>query len=196
MNSRHLFCLPWPPSLNHQKENRWAKVRHGPKAGKRYMAQMLTEEAKAYKQRVFYEVRLGHQVPPRLTGRLDIMLLACPPDTSRMRDLDNYWKLLLDSLKYAGAITDDSLFDHEEIFRGNPVEGGRILVSIGRFDPDAAGPSLNRVGLPWPRPQLTTHGMIDDAAALVDAHGCSVTASDLLDCKRVVPDVPVCGGDR
>ncbi len=140
VNSRHLFCLPWPPSLNAQYVNRRARVKAGP------------EEAKAYKQRVAYEVRLGHQVPPRLTGRLDVMLLACPPDTSRMRDLDNYWKLLLDSLKHAGVIADDSLFDHEEIFRGNPVEGGRILVSIGRFDPDAAGPSLNRVGLPWPAP--------------------------------------------
>src|SRR5258708_22538675 len=87
VNSRHLFCLAWPPSLNHQKENRWAKVRHGPKAGKRYMAQMLTEEAREYHDRVRIDVRLGHQVPPRLTGRLDIMLLASPPDSSRLRDL-------------------------------------------------------------------------------------------------------------
>lgn len=37
----------------------------------------------------------------------------------------------------------------------------------------------------------TTHTLIEDAANLIRAHGCNVTAGDLIDCKCVVPNVPV-----
>jgi crossover junction endodeoxyribonuclease RusA len=130
--------------------NRKARVKRGPKAGKVYMARMASEDALRYRQMVYVEVRQGHRAPPRLSGRLSIAVLACPPNVSRTRDLDNYFKLLLDSLRRAGVIEDDSLFDHEEIFRGNPIAGGRLLVSIGRYDPAGARFSLNEVGLPGP----------------------------------------------
>jgi hypothetical protein len=37
----------------------------------------------------------------------------------------------------------------------------------------------------------TTHTLIDDAANLVEDHGCKITAAKLRDCKRKVPDVPL-----
>jgi hypothetical protein len=40
----------------------------------------------------------------------------------------------------------------------------------------------------------TTHGRIDDVAAILEAHGCKVTAADLLDTKRVIPNLPIATG--
>jgi hypothetical protein len=37
----------------------------------------------------------------------------------------------------------------------------------------------------------TTHGLLDDAARLLEGHGCKTTASDVLDCKGMVPNVPL-----
>jgi len=165
VSDRFIYCLPWPPSLNEQYVNRRAKVKKGPKAGKVYMARMGSDEAKAYKHRVTVEVRRGHQVPPRLSGRLDVVMLAYPPASfgARRFDLDNYWKLVLDSLKLAGVIADDSLFDREEVFRGNPVSDGRLLVSIGRYDPERARFSLNEVGLPGPAEAMATADLLSAA---------------------------------
>lgn len=99
---------------------------------------MTSEHTLRYRQEVAAAVRSGHRAPPKLSCRLDIAVLACPPDSygGRWWDLDNYWKVVLDSLKRAGVVTDDRLFDHEEIFRGSPVAGGRLLVSVFPYDPD------------------------------------------------------------
>ena len=144
---RYLYCLPWAPSLNNAYANRLARVKRGPKAGKPYMARMLSKEGEAYRAAVRVAVRAGHAAPPRLQGRLAITVLACPPDRIR-RDLDNHQKVLFDALTLAGVVGDDSQYDAIAIFRGAPVAGGKMLVSISPFDPDAAGHALNAVGLP------------------------------------------------
>lgn len=68
---------------------------------------------------------------------------------NRLRDLDNLWKVTLDALKLAGVVRDDSLFDHEQIFRGAPFydRKGRLLVSIEHLDEAAALSELRDYGL-------------------------------------------------
>ena len=154
---RHLYHLPWPPSLNRQSVNRKMRT----KTGKEYTGRMTSEDVKAYRRMVEVAVREGHRAPPRLSCRLDIAVLACPPDSygGRWWDLDNYWKILLDSLKRAGVVEDDRLFDHEEIFRGSPVPGGRLLVSIFPFDPLVCFHRQEALGLS----SLTVRDLLSDS---------------------------------
>ena len=116
------------------------------------MARMTSDETKLYRRAVEVAVRAGHRVPPKLSGRLDVAVLALPPEHygARAWDLDNFWKVLLDSLKRAGVVVDDKQFDHEEIFRGNAVPGGRMLVSIFPYELDACFARLEDLGLPKP----------------------------------------------
>lgn len=142
---RYLYCLPWPPSANKQHVNRRAKT----KSGKTYTARMTSPEVVVYREEVRRAVRVGHRVPPGLCGRLSVTILACPPSVNRLRDLDNLWKVTLDALKLAGVVRDDSLFDHEQIFRGAPFydRKGRLLVSIEHLDEAAALSELRDYGL-------------------------------------------------
>ena len=140
---RYVYCLPWPPSANKQHVNRRART----KTGKTYIARMTSPEVVAYREEVRRAVRVGHVTPPGLCGRLSIVMLACPPAVNRVRDLDNLAKVVLDSLTLAGVIDDDSLFDHQEIFRGNSFQDGRLLVAISNFEAEMALVRLREGGL-------------------------------------------------
>lgn len=130
--------LPWPPSVNKQYVNRAAKVKDGPKAGKKYTARMRSVESRAYTQHVMVLVRKGHKGPPMLDGRLEVVCLARPPALIRVRDLDNLWKIMLDSLRKAGVFTDDSLIDDQRMVRGNASEDGEMVLWFRRFAPHRA----------------------------------------------------------
>ena len=150
----YLLELPFPPSLNDYYLNRKAKVKRGPSAGKVYMARMISPEGLAFRGRVVQAVREGHRIPPRLSGRLAIVVLACPPSekadgsvNNNRRDLDNLWKCLLDSLTHAEVMLDDALYDDNRIVRGNPQHPGKIWVSILPFDPDSAFAAVRAAGI-------------------------------------------------
>lgn len=150
----YVLDLPFPPSLNVYYENRRAKVKRGPSAGKIYNAKMISAEGQAFRGEVNRIVRLGHRSPPKLSGRLSVVVFACPPAEKKdgsvnnnIRDLDNLWKCLLDAMKKAEVIMDDSLFDFEAMLRGNPHPQGRVWVSISRFDPDAAFGMVRAAGI-------------------------------------------------
>jgi Holliday junction resolvase RusA-like endonuclease len=147
MSDRYLYCLPWPPSVNKQYVNRKARVKAGPKAGKAYTARMRSAQLNDYRARVRVAVRVGHVAPPRLGGRLCIRILACPPGSYRTRDLDNLGKALLDSLRYAEVIEDDSLFDELTFYRGAAGGAGKMLVAITPFDVDEAIAAQREAGL-------------------------------------------------
>lgn len=61
--------------------------------------------------------------------RLHVGVIVFPPD-KRVRDLDNLFKGLLDSLVFAGVILDDSLIDRLWIERLQVVKGGKCRVFI------------------------------------------------------------------
>ena len=109
--------LPWPPSNNHYKH---------PRRGGGYY---LTDKARAYHNEVFYIVRCKKREENLDTARLSVTVKAYPPDR-RKRDLDNIWKVLLDSLQASDVFKDDSQIDHLEIRRAAPVKGGKILITI------------------------------------------------------------------
>lgn len=149
MNPPYLLELPWPRTVNDYWLPARRRVKRGPKAGKAYMGKMLSPEAHAFRGETVKAVRDGHRAPPRLSGRLRILVFARPRDLARRRDLDNLWKCLLDALTHAEVVLDDVQFDDERMIRWNPVPGGRIWLSIQPFDPDAALASALRAGIPY-----------------------------------------------
>lgn len=122
------FWLPWPPTVNTYWRHtvRGGKPpKNGGKLKKAFTQVYISEQGQRYQRDVKYAVKI-QQVPLRaLRGRLAIDVVAHPPD-NRVRDLDNLWKGMLDSLKNAGVILDDGDFDHECIDRGHIVPDGRI----------------------------------------------------------------------
>ena len=91
MSKRKLeLALPFPPSVNHY----WRHTR----AGKHY----ISDEGKWYQSQVF--MRCMAELP--FTQAVGISVEVTMPD-NRARDLDNLWKVLLDSLSKAKIIEDD-----------------------------------------------------------------------------------------
>lgn len=155
----YLLELPFPPSLNGYYMNAARKTREG----KRYTGRMISPEGVRFRGQVVGAVRAGHRMPPKLTGRLSIIVLARPPaikadgksKNGNRRDLDNLWKCLLDAMTKAEVFQDDALFDDVRMVRGNPFGGGRVWVSIRRFDPDASLAEVREAGIvPPPEREL------------------------------------------
>lgn len=84
------IALPFPPSVNHY----WRHTR----AGKHY----ISDEGKRFQSQVF--MRCMAELP--FTQAVGISVDVTMPD-NRARDLDNLWKVLLDSLSKAKIIEDD-----------------------------------------------------------------------------------------
>ncbi len=157
----YLLVLPFPPSLNSYYQNRRARVKGGPKAGKTYTARMISDEGKAYRQMVWAAARKGHVLPPKFTGRISVTVLARAPThyvSSRSStgeaalnnrwDLDNHWKCLLDAMTKAEVILDDALFDEVNMVRWNRIDKGSIWVAITAFNPDMAMHRALSAGVP------------------------------------------------
>lgn len=111
------LTLPYPPSVN----TIWRRV------GARTL---LSADGRAYREAVAQAVMLaGIRRGYTADKRLEVTLLACPPDRRR-RDLDNLPKALFDALTHAGVWADDSQVDALTIRRMDPVKGGSVLVKV------------------------------------------------------------------
>jgi crossover junction endodeoxyribonuclease RusA len=111
------LVLPWPPSVN----TVWRTI-----VIKGAGRTLLSAEGREYRltvQRIAKRV-FGLQRVFAKDDRLEIELLACPPD-NRRRDLDNILKATLDAITHAGIWHDDSLVDDLRIKRGlvRPADG-------------------------------------------------------------------------
>jgi crossover junction endodeoxyribonuclease RusA len=96
--------------------------------GKR-AATILSEQARAYRKAVCAAVLVQRIARGKLTGKLSVSITVCPPDR-RARDLDNLPKGILDSLKHAAVIADDSEIDELLIRRVAIVKEGQIRIVL------------------------------------------------------------------
>ena len=110
-----LLNLPYAPSVN----TYWRRGR---------FATYLSPQGREYKKAVA-EYVVEYKVPKLGDARLK-MTLIIRPRSKRIFDIDNLAKSVLDSLCEAGVYDDDSQVDELHILRGEPIKGGRIVVTI------------------------------------------------------------------
>lgn len=119
--------LPWPPSVNH-----YLKItRKKNKNSKMVASQSKTKAANKYIDAVFFYVK-QQNIKSFGSARIKVDIVAMAPD-NRKRDLDNLFKMILDSLESAGVYDNDSQIDHLSIKRGEKVKHGRILATISEI---------------------------------------------------------------
>lgn len=112
--------LPWPPSTNRIWRN--VVVRGRPQT-------LLSVEGRQFRTLAAQHCLIARVAGKNLAGRLDVSLVAMPPDR-RARDLDNVLKATLDALTHAGVWLDDSQIDRLTVSRGEITKGGRLVVTI------------------------------------------------------------------
>jgi crossover junction endodeoxyribonuclease RusA len=115
------LTLPWPPSVNHY----WRSIPVHRRHRLAYRV-VLSREGRAYREAV---CRRLASIGPPLDCRLRVWAVLHPP-SRRSLDIDNRLKALLDSMQHAGVYRDDGQIDHIEITRGQPVPGGKAVVSL------------------------------------------------------------------
>lgn len=132
MNDRPLmtlsFSLPWPPSVN----TYWRHIILGGKFKKARAHTLLSEQGRDYRVEAIAALHQAKVPKGALKGRLAVRAIAFPPDR-RARDLDNLWKGVLDSLKHAGVIVDDSDIDDLHMLRGAVTPGGRVELKVSEL---------------------------------------------------------------
>jgi crossover junction endodeoxyribonuclease RusA len=106
--------LPFPPSLNHY----YRHLGH---------VTLISRRGRAYRDAVV--ALLAAQGIKPLSGPLDLVVELFPPDR-RKRDADNFHKCLSDALQHAGVFHDDSQVVRLEIWKRDPVKGGKAVVRI------------------------------------------------------------------
>ena len=107
--------MPWPPSVN-----RYYRTVNG--------RMLISAEGRKYRKQVA-EWCLVNRFNRWGGLRLEIKILACPPDRRR-RDLDNLLKAMLDAMEHAGIYENDSQIDDLRITRGPVEKGGAMYVNI------------------------------------------------------------------
>lgn len=132
------LSLPWPPSVN----TYWRHPTRGKLAGRH----LISEEGRAYRDRVQAEV-LSQARGQRIDGQLAVHIAAHPPDRRR-RDLDNLLKALLDALTHAGIWADDSDIDDLRIVRAGVQPGGRVFVKVSTLSHACAGSISDQMVMP------------------------------------------------
>jgi crossover junction endodeoxyribonuclease RusA len=108
------LTLPWPPSVN----TYWRRAGH---------TIYLSNKGRKYRQDAYYSI-LPYVTTP-FTGPVSVRVNLYPPD-KRVRDIDNVFKGLLDSLVYGGVMGNDNQIKHLEAFMHEKDKPGRAEVEV------------------------------------------------------------------
>ena len=117
MNEYTFLNLPWPPSLNRMYRP----------AGNRIIK---SREARAYTDAVWLEVKTNRVQP--IAGNVEAIYIFHPPDR-RIRDFDNLYKCLNDSVQKSGWISNDSKIRASMTSIREPVKGGKVIFGLRKF---------------------------------------------------------------
>lgn len=122
------YRLPWPPTVNGYWGTR-------PNGGK-----FLTRKGKAYRQNALQAIGDVETCG----GDVAVYAIMHPPD-ARTRDVDNYWKGLLDAMTAAGVWLDDSQVRLQVGVMSGKIKGGGVDVYVEELTGGIAGSILAMV---------------------------------------------------
>jgi len=114
-------CSKLPPSVNHCYENRW-------QGGKK-----LTREAEAWMKLMFYDLIMtsGSGISFPITEKVFLEVAVWMPDR-RVRDMDNFGKVLFDGLQRKGILENDGQIRDLRIYdAGIDREHPRMDITLG-----------------------------------------------------------------
>ncbi len=112
-----LITLPWPPTINHY----YMRTAKGV---------IINKKGREYRKTAFYLCR-EFQGSFSEEDRLSLFIAAYPPD-KRRRDLDNIFKVCLDSLQFAKVFPNDYQISELSIKR-MPEREGRLAITLERI---------------------------------------------------------------
>jgi Holliday junction resolvase RusA-like endonuclease len=110
--------LDYPPSANDRLTAR--------KGGRGFVN---TARYRSWMDKAQWIVALAVRGRRKIAAEYRMSVVACPPQTVRVRDLDNLMKAIGDALKKGGAVEDDSLCQ-EINMRWGEIDGPGVLVEI------------------------------------------------------------------
>lgn len=117
----HLI-LPFPPSMN----SYWRSPNSGALKGRT----LISERGRIFRVNalasVFDQLRAK---PKAITADVSVSIVLYPPNKQK-RDLDNYFKALLDALTHAGVYGDDSQIKALKAVWGPVTKKGKAEVTI------------------------------------------------------------------
>lgn len=118
MSRKLVLELPWPPSVNML----WRAV---PRRG-----MILSRCGRDYRELALGALAEQTAGQPPLTGRLEVLLEAFPPDRRR-RDLSNIPKAVEDAVTKAGTVwVDDEQIDDLRIIRREVCKPAKVVLRI------------------------------------------------------------------
>lgn len=117
-----ILNLPFPPSVN----GYWRSPNRGALKGKILISEGGRKFRINAKASVLEQLR---KKPKAMTADLSVSIVLYPP-TKQKRDLDNYFKALLDALTHAGVWIDDSQIKKLAAQWGPVTKNGMTEISI------------------------------------------------------------------
>ena len=120
------LTLPFPPTVN--------SYYRAPDKGALKGKHLISESGRKFKKKVYAAVVTQYGGIPRpVTVDVEVNITLYPPDRRR-RDLDNYNKALFDALTNSRVWVDDRQVQRMLVEWGPKVTGGKVEITISRFE--------------------------------------------------------------
>ncbi|EIC83332.1 RusA family crossover junction endodeoxyribonuclease [Serratia sp. M24T3] len=117
-----ILTLPFPPSFN----GYWRSPNKGALKGRT----LISESGRKFRANALASVlEQLRRRPKAITANVAVSIVLYPP-TNQKRDLDNYFKALLDALTHAGVYADDSQIKDLHAVWGPVIKNGKAEVTI------------------------------------------------------------------
>lgn len=122
-----ILTLPFPPSVNAY----WRSPNRGALKGRT----LISENGRKFRVNALASILEQQRKKPKpMTADLSVSIVLYPP-TKQSRDLDNYFKALLDALTHAGVWNDDSQIKALAAHWGPITKNGKAEVTIEEIAP-------------------------------------------------------------
>lgn len=121
------ITLPYPPSVNHYWDSRAVRSK---KTNRLCVIKYLSARAKSFRKECDARVKEQIGIPPKLKGRLAVIVHQHYKATGQRQDIDNCLKPLFDALEWCRVYQNDEQIDELLVVRKRRAAEGRVEVVI------------------------------------------------------------------